>query len=480
MASKPLALGAISLLLIPAVAQAHFFGTVYRLPIPFWMYAYGASAALIVSFALVAYFVSTPVAVASFKTLDLTHSPLASTLRRTRFGNVVRATTVFTFTVAILTGLYGNPNPFDNFCMSFFWIAFALALTYLSALVSDASALMNPWQVMIAWLGRFRPASFSGRLAFPAWLGYWPGLGLYALYIWIELFGHTQPRSLAMILISYTVITVSGAWLFGSRSWLCHGEIFSIGLKLIGKMAPVRCAPLQMRWPFIGLIRAHADRASLVIFILFMLSSTAFDGAHETLPWISLFWKGVYPVIGPLVARLSPRPYETAASLYYAWQWAMLVASPFIYYAIYLVFISLTRRITKTDLTVQELSLRFAFSLIPIAFVYNVSHYYTLLITEAPRLLAFLSDPFGNGWNLFGTRGLSTVTVVPSAGFVWHSQVWLILAGHIVSVWTAHMQALQIFATSRQATLSQLPMLVLMVAFTAIGLWILSLPIAPG
>ena len=35
-------------------AGAHSFGTVYNLPVPFWMYAYGATAALIVSFAIVA------------------------------------------------------------------------------------------------------------------------------------------------------------------------------------------------------------------------------------------------------------------------------------------------------------------------------------------------------------------------------------------------------------------------------------------
>jgi hypothetical protein len=41
-------------------------------------------------------------------------------------------------------------------------------------------------------------------------------------------------------------------------------------------------------------------------------------------------------------------------------------------------------------------------------------------------------------------------------------------------------QALRIFPGSRKALWSQLPMLVLMVAFTTAGLWILSLPIGAG
>src|ERR1041385_7401612 len=42
--------------LTPAIAEAHSFGRVYTLPVPFQLYAYGAAAARVLSFALVAYF----------------------------------------------------------------------------------------------------------------------------------------------------------------------------------------------------------------------------------------------------------------------------------------------------------------------------------------------------------------------------------------------------------------------------------------
>ena len=54
------------------------------------------------------------------------------------------------------------------------------------------------------------------------------------------------------------------------------------------------------------------------------------------------------------------------------------------------------------------------------------------------------------------------------------------MVGHVVSVYLAHARALELFPRSRQALWSQLPMLLLMVAFTTAGLWILSLPIAAG
>ena len=63
-------------------------------------------------------------------------------------------------------------------------------------------------------------------------------------------------------------------------------------------------------------------------------------------------------------------------------------------------------------------------------------------------------------------------------GSVWLTQVGLILAGHIVGVLLAHVEALRIFGSPKRAALSQLPMLALMVLFTNFGLWILSLPIS--
>lgn len=45
---------------IPDVTLAHSFGQTYTLPVPVWMYLYGASAALVLSFVIVAYFVGAP------------------------------------------------------------------------------------------------------------------------------------------------------------------------------------------------------------------------------------------------------------------------------------------------------------------------------------------------------------------------------------------------------------------------------------
>src|SRR3546814_13604326 len=70
----------------------------------------------------------------------------------------------------------------------------------------------------------------------------------------------------------------------------------------------------------------------------------------------------------------------------------------------------------------HQLALAFAFSLLPIVLVYNITHYYTLMFTQGVKIISLLSDPFGWGWNLFGTAGLLRAPILPSMSMVWHTQ----------------------------------------------------------
>jgi hypothetical protein len=232
------------------------------------------------------------------------------------------------------------------------------------------------------------------------------------------------------------------------------------------------------RPPFVGLLQEPVRDAGLVLFILFMLSSTAFDGLHATQGFATLFWKGVYPWLGPLVPAAPGQKYVVSVQLYYLWQWCVLAVSPLLYAAVFVGFVALARQVTGSTLPLRELVLRFSPALVPIAFVYHVTHYYTLLLAQAPRLVKLVSDPFGWGWNLFGSARWPVQPVMLEADTIWHTQVALILAGHIVSVYVAHVDALRCFGTPRRAAISQLPLLVLMMLFTTGGLWILSLPLS--
>lgn len=464
-------------------ADAHAFGKTYTLPVPFWLYAYGAAATLALSFVLIGYFAAA-------------RGPVAAqlpTVRREAQGLLVpawliamlRILALGLFVVMVASGLFGDRPANDSFILPFFWIAFSLGLAYLTAILGDVYAFLNPW-IFLCDLGeKLRPGLFAGTVSYPARLGYWPALLLYVIYIWIELFGQFGAAQLAGALCVLAAVNIAGCWLFGATTWLRYGDVFAVYFRLIGLMAPVaystgKAIRVTIRAPFTGLIAEPVERQSLAVFILFMLASTAFDGAHETLPWVFLFWIYIYPLVQPLSGLISDRPYVVAPDFFYAWQWLSLCASPFVYFALFRMFVFLSGIGSPFYRKGGALALRFAATLIPIAFVYNVTHYYTLLLTEGAPLLVVASDPFGFGWNLFGTARWQTPAVIPDVGFVWHSQVALIVFGHIVSVYLAHLVALTLFNNRRGAVLSQAPMLVLMVILTTLGLWILSLPIASG
>lgn len=473
---------------LPGPVLAHSFGQVYNLPVPVWLYLYGAAAALALSFLVIGYFVTVGrVAVAS-RTLDLGASALARAGRRLAVIPVLRAVAVAGLLLCIVTGLFGTPNPYGNFNMTFFWIVFALGFTYLTALAGDLYAAINPWRTLADGIeGLFRGYA-RGRFRYPERLGHWPALVLYLAFIWLELFGGVAPFSLAVVLAGYTGLNLTGVWLVGASAWFRYCEFFGLFFRLIARMAPVDYLPrrddpdgrgrLRLRPPFVGVLQARAPDLSVLVFVLFMLSSTAFDGLHETVVWRKLFFVDLYHWgLREWVGANPFAAYPQMSRLFGWWQTFWLLASPFLYLAVYLGFIALTKWAGRSELTVAELARRFTLPLLPIALVYHVTHYYTLIQTQGVKIVTLASDPFGRGWDLFGTGDWLQRTIIPDAGTVWHVQVGLIVLGHIVSVYLAHLEALRTFPDHRRATLSQLPMLGLMVLFTTVGLWILSQPI---
>lgn len=462
------------LLLAVQPAWAHSFGKTYALPVPLWLYSYGAASALILSFFVAAWLTRAPPASLPDRTLPVSDEPLPAGAGWRLWQGLSLASLL----LSLATGWFGSRNPYSNFSMTWFWVVFLLGTTYLTALIGGGNARANPWHVMVQAVAGLSRRWRDGIWTYPAWLGYWPALLAFMALIWVELFVHVMPFSLACLLLGYSLYTLLATAAFGASAWLRHGELFSVFLRLMALMACRR----DGRWqsPFSALLTARCESFSLLVFLLFMLSATSFDGLHESAPWVRLFWTDIMLLLRPWLAPPLISHYALLLDLYLLWQTVWLLLSPFIYLLFYLAGIWLMRVLTGSRLSVRELALHFGFSLLPIVLAYHVSHYLALLITQGTQLLPLLSDPFGRGWNLFGTADWLRVPLVPSAGVVWHAQVAVIVAGHVVSVWLAHVEALRLFGSTRLALRSQWPMLLLMVLFTTSGLWILAQPFSPG
>lgn len=466
-----LTLAACLFALMPSLALAHSFGRQYNLPVPLWLYLYGAAAALALSFLVAAFMLR------GEQHKDITSRRLL--YRKSPQAYFGRALSVGFLLLSIATGFFGNRDPYVNINMTFFWIVFLLGFTYLSTLSGNYYRDINPFTSLGLALGKHFPRWRQGYFCYPAWANYWPAFISYVALIWIELFTHNTPLSLATMLSIYTVYCLVGMGLFGVAKWSRYGELFSVMFRLMALLSPLHRSRHGVSWqaPFTGMLREQPRHLAILLFVLFLLSATAFDGVRETTWWVSLFWQDPSGLLtawlgsAPIYHFIELRPY------YMMFETAVLVLSPFIYGGLYMLCMALAKLLTGSQLTVMQLSLRFAYSLLPIALVYNITHYYTLIFTQGVKVVSMLSDPFGWGWNLIGSAGLWRAPIIPDVAVVWHTQVGLIVLGHIISVYVGHRIALRSFATTRQATLSQLPLLLLMMAFTASGLWILAQPI---
>jgi len=120
----------------------------------------------------------------------------------------------------------------------------------------------------------------------------------------------------------------------------------------------------------------------------------------------------------------------------------------------------------------RELADMFVPSLLPIAAAYIVAHYFSYFVIEGQSILAHISDPFGEGWDLFGTATRRIDYTVVSVGTIAWVQTAAIVVGHILGVIVAHDIAVERYPP-RLALRSQYPMLAAMIAYTVIGLLLL-------
>jgi hypothetical protein len=116
----------------------------------------------------------------------------------------------------------------------------------------------------------------------------------------------------------------------------------------------------------------------------------------------------------------------------------------------------------------------FVLPLVPIAAAYLAAHYFTQFVITGQFLVPLVSDPFGRGWDLFGTADFAPDLAIVDPETVWYVQVGSLVVGHVAGLAVAHDRAVAIFPARRAALEAQLPMLALMVLYTLGGMWLLT------
>ncbi|MGB3326685.1 MAG: hypothetical protein WBB05_29300 [Mycolicibacterium fortuitum] len=287
-------------------------------------------------------------------------------------------------------------------------------------------------------------------------LCYTPAIaGLFA-FVWFELaFPHADsPSAVAAFLIVYAVVNVSGGVLYGP-GWHSRCDAFEVYFALVARLSPVGRRDdgrLVIRNPLNGLLTAAND-TGLAVMILVALGSTAFDGLTRLPLWTDI-WGGLGPVAGTLLAT------------------AALMLTIAVVSAGYVGAIRATRPYSCEQSRVR-LSAAFAHSLIPIMVGYTIAHYFSFAVFQGQAGYLLAGDPLARSWRLFGsTEGAINYTVV-STGVIAAVQIGAIVSGHVLSVVSAHDQAIAVLRPG-YIKVGQYPMLALMVAYTVAGIYLVS------
>jgi hypothetical protein len=458
-----------------APASAHGFGQRYDLPLPLSLYLYGTAAVVVVTFVIIGLFVRRLGEVPHRPRHDLLAHAAGKIVAHSGVILLLRLIAAGLFVVTVTAGFIGDQNPYRNIAPTMVWIIVWVGIAYISAFVGDLWAVINPWRTLFdgaAWMYRrvANKGEFSYRRPYPASLGVWPAVVLLLMFSWVELVypAPAVPAHIACLAVGYSVITWAGMILFGRDTWIRHGEVFSVFFGTFARFAPTEARPgpppeLIFR-PF-GSGLLDSASLSMMAFLLLLLSTVLYDGLLNTPEWTMLE--------SAIVAFVrTPGEFELIAvrsiGLFAFW---------LLFLGAYILIAAMMSAAAGGSRSPREVAQHFAFTLIPITIGYHVAHYLVFLLVQGQYVIPLISDPFGWGWDLFGTAGHRVDIAVIGARFAWYTAVAAILVGHMISVYLAHITAMREFESRRMTLRSQIPLTALMVIFTFISLSILAEPI---
>jgi hypothetical protein len=507
---------------VPGGLFAHGFAQRYDLPVPLGLYLGGAAAAVALSFLVIAFFIRGERVIDSYPRLKLLENPLGRFIASSFLVQLLQFISVVFFVLVIVAGYIGHENPFKNIAPTAIWVIWWVGFAYISGLAGDLWAVVNPWSTVYGWAERlwqalFPSTRFGLTLPWPGWLGRWPAVLLFAWFVWAELIWpeSDKPASLARAALTYSIISWLGMFAFGRYRWLRSGEAFTVVFGFLARFAPsefrvtdnavcaacgadhccdrfagcVNClecfektAKDRREWNLrpwaVGLLTARPLSTSSMVFVLLMLSSVTFDGLLATPLWGDLSrWMIYSETMRPLIIALQDITGNAIAAV----GTIALAVFLLVFQLLYLLFSALmyfsVPVANRAGTSVRQVAGLFVLSLIPIALAYHLAHYLSYLVLVGQYIIPLASDPFGMGWDLFGTSLYTVDISIVNARMVWYTSVIAIVTGHIIAVWLAHIMALRTFHSNRAALLSQIPMLLLMVGYTMLSLWILAQPV---
>jgi hypothetical protein len=482
-------------------AFAHAFGQRYELPVPVWLFVVGGALTVTVTFVMVALFAKGGADRYAEARLDLGRFALGRVLAHGWVRACVRALGVAALALVLAVGFFGPADPNANPAPVAVWVAWWVGFSYLVMLAGNLWPLVNPWRTLFDAFGPrapvgahhmtragIRPRAPVGAhhmtragirprarsfWPYPARWGAWPAVGLLIVFFWFELIFPfvAMPGTLAFLIVLYSVVTWVGMAVWGPEAWLANVDPIHRVFDLYGRFSPLAWEKarggLVLR-PYAAAMLRRSEvgaPAAIAAFVIALLTGVLFDALLGSGHWTQIenTVHGFYPKLGD-VGWIAVHTVGFLAlwlfvlGLFFATCWSMA-------------------RMAGGGLGTLDHARAFALTLIPIAVGYHFAHTFTYLLVQGQSIIPLVSDSFGLGWNLFGTRAYRIDIAVMTTKSAWNLAVAATVIGHSVSVYLAHVVADRLLASRARAFRALVPMTVLMVIYTIVSLQILAEPL---
>ena len=337
----------------------------------------------------------------------------------------------------IIPGLISDENANTSIAPLIIWVFFWIGVPVLGLLFGDVYAKFNPLDV-------YKTSNSNPKSIYIA-------TALFLGLTWFELVWNKpgNPTHIGVVFIILLFITLT------SKLFLQKVSIEADPLHLLhhlySKLRLTISKPVLKN--MLENISNLSNLKGMEYFILLMIGTVTYDGLRGTTYWRNLFGASVLDTGFSTLAFLSINLIVILSYRFACW------------FAI---------KVSGEKKNLNEISLLFGHTMLPIAFAYHVTHYLSLLLYESQSLIFRLNDPYGLGWNLFNISEVS-INYFLSPVTLWSIQVFVTLAGHMLSVVLAHDLAVKLFG-HKQSDKTQYIFLLITVGLTLQALFVLSVP----
>ncbi len=489
--------------------------------IPTWMGVAGIIAIILASH-LIVHFRRKRSGRSSYETINLLRfRPLNALVKKSWFPLMMQSSALLLFLLVITAGLIGHET--NNIGPVITWTWWWVLLIFLVLGFGKAFCMVCPWEAVTSMVTSLSLKSRVKKLGYekpwPKWArNIYPAILFFVVLTWFEL-GRDVTRSasmtaiLAMLMVAMAVMV---GIVYEKRAFCRYGCLVGRVSGLYAMFAPVElraasaevCAGCRTKdcykgtetttscptslfpskvdentyctlctecvrscphdniainvRPFgVDLERKERFKWDEAILAIVLLSLTSFHGLTMTPQWVRM-------------NQVLRAEFNLGASACFTLLMALVVLLPIL---LFWVAAKLAYRFAGTErVSVSRIFRAFAYSLVPIALFYHLAHNCMHFFTEGQHIIPLLSDPFGFGWDLFGTAGRSYPPIL-SVSTIWVLQILCIVIGHVYGVVLADRYANQLYdRQSKPVFKSLLPLLATMILYSSFSVWLVMQP----